>query len=145
MIIRHAGNYQWDDVPVRNYKEQGNTFRSVTRQVLYEGSEGLPFQLRYFEVGAGGHTTLEHHEHEHLVYIERGEGDVLIQDDIHHVQERDVVVIPSHAWHQFQANYDKPLGFLCMVNVERDRPNLPDSEDLERLQSNERVGNFIRS
>lgn len=145
MIIRHTGNYRWADVPVRNYKEEDNTFRNVTRQVLFDGSEELPFQLRYFEVGAGGHTTLEHHEHQHLVYIERGEGDVLIDDEVHHVSERDVVLIPTHAWHQFQANYDVPLGFLCTVNVERDRPTLPSDGDLERLRSNERVGQFVRS
>jgi hypothetical protein len=35
------------------------------------------------------------------------------------------------------------MGFLCMVNAERDRPQLPDEEDLRRLRSDPKVAAFL--
>ena len=32
-------------------------------------------------------------------------------------------------WHQFRAAPDAPLGFLCLVAAERDRPELPSESD----------------
>ena len=147
MVVRHSGAYRWEGVPVQDYKEAGagNLFKDITRQVLFEGSSDLPFQLRYFEVGPGGHSTLEHHEHAHLVFIQRGEADVLIRDKVHHVREQDVLMIPSNAWHQFQANYGVTMGFLCLVNVERDRPSLPTEEELNELKQRGEVAEFIKS
>ena len=37
-------------------------------------------------------------------------------------------------WHQFRATKGEPLGFLCMVNAERDKPQLPTPEDVARLR-----------
>jgi hypothetical protein len=31
-------------------------------------------------------------------------------------------------WHQFLADAGEPLGFLCMVPSERDRPQLPTAD-----------------
>jgi quercetin dioxygenase-like cupin family protein len=144
MLARHTGDFHWESVPVLAYKEDGGRFKDVTRQVLFDGAEGLACQLRYFEVSAGGHSSLEHHDHVHCVMILRGEGDVLIGDAVHHVSERDVLTIPSHHWHQFRATADAPLGFLCLVASERDRPSLPTSDDIEALKGSPVVGNFIR-
>ncbi len=37
----------------------------------------------------------------------------------------DLVTIPAWTWHQFRATAGEPCGFLCMVNRERDRPQVP--------------------
>lgn len=145
MVIRHTDESHWESIPVLNYKEEGNSFRKITRQVLYDGTKELPCQVRYFEIAPGGHSSLERHEHVHVVFIARGEGDVLLDREIHRVTEKDVVTIPSNTWHQFQADRGSPLGFLCMVNVERDRPHLPTTEDLEVLRRDPRVASFIKS
>jgi quercetin dioxygenase-like cupin family protein len=55
----------------------------------------------------------------------------------------DLVHVPPLAWHQFRADADAPLGFLCMVNATRDRPQLPDDEALARLRDNPVVAAFI--
>jgi hypothetical protein len=47
-------------------------------------------------------------------------------------------------WHQFRAAEDAPLGFLCLVAADRDRPQLPDADDLVALRQNTKVGDFIR-
>jgi hypothetical protein len=47
-------------------------------------------------------------------------------------------------WHQFRADAGEPLGFLCMVNRERDRPQLPTGTQLAELRRDPAVGAFIR-
>ena len=126
LVRRHRGDYHWQGVDVLAYKQEGSApFRDVTRQVLF-GDAGLPAQLRYFEVAPGGWTTLERHEHVHAVMVIRGKGQCLVGDKAYDIGEHDLVSVPPMAWHQFRAAGEEPLGFLCMVPAERDRPQLPD-------------------
>lgn len=134
---------RWRDVEVLRYKEEGSApFRAVTRQVLFD-DPALDCQLRYFEMAPGGHTTLERHEHAHAVVVQRGRGRCLVGDTVYRVAPFDLVHIPAMTWHQFRADADSPLGFLCMVNAERDRPHLPGEEDLARLRESAAVAAFI--
>jgi mannose-6-phosphate isomerase-like protein (cupin superfamily) len=136
-------NYRWDSVPFLPYKEEGAApFKSVTRQVLFHDPE-LRCELRYFEVAPGGYSTLERHQHMHGVMILRGEADVLVGSEVRPVRTFDLVRIPPMTWHQFRTRGEEPMGFLCMVNIERDRPQLPDEEDLRRLRSDPRVAEFL--
>ncbi|MEO9135763.1 MAG: cupin domain-containing protein [Casimicrobiaceae bacterium] len=138
-----SGAMRWQEVDVLRYKrEDGAGFRDVARQVLFD-DPALACQLRYFEVASGGHTTLERHEHAHAVLIERGRGRCLVGDCVYDVVEHDLVHVPSLTWHQFQADKGELLGFLCMVNAARDRPQLPAPEDLARLRENPVVAEFI--
>jgi mannose-6-phosphate isomerase-like protein (cupin superfamily) len=133
LVRRHRGDFQWQGVDVLQYKQEGTApFRVVTRQVLF-GDAGLPAQLRYFEVAAGGWTTLERHEHVHAVMVIRGRGQCLVGDTAYDIGERDLVSVPPMTWHQFRAAGDAPLGFLCMVPAERDRPQLPSEAELAQL------------
>ena len=135
---------RWRDVEVLEYKREGAApYRGVTRQVLFDDA-ALKCQLRYFEVEPGGHTTLERHEHAHAVVIQQGAGRCLVGDTVYDVAPFDLVHIPAMTWHQFRAAAGEPLGFLCMVNAERDRPQLPDDEQLRELQSNADVAAFIK-
>lgn len=136
---------RWRDVDVMAYKDEGSApFRDVSRQVLFD-DERLGCQLRYFEVQPGGHSTLERHEHVHAVMILRGAGRCLVGDTVADVAEHDLVHIPPMTWHQFRAAADRPLGFLCMVNAERDRPQLPGKDDLEALRANPAIAEFLAS
>ncbi|HUL95177.1 MAG TPA: cupin domain-containing protein [Usitatibacter sp.] len=125
LVRKHAGGYRWNGVDVLAYKQEGSApFRDVTRQVLFEGA-GMPAQLRYFEVAPGGHTTLERHDHVHAVMVIRGKGRCLVGDKAWEIGLHDLVHVPPMTWHQFEAAKDEPLGFLCMVASDRDRPQLP--------------------
>lgn len=133
LVRRHAGDYHWEGVDVLRYKQEGEApFKDVTRQVLFE-SAGLPAQLRYFEVAPGGHTTLERHEHVHAVMVIRGRGQCLVGERAYDIAEKDLVSVPPMTWHQFRAPPDAPLGFLCLVASERDRPQLPHPDEAERI------------
>ena len=132
-VRRHSGDFHWEDVEVLRYKQDGAApFRDVTRQVLFEGA-GLPVQLRYFEVAPGGYTTLERHEHVHNVMVIRGRGQCLVGDRAWDIAEHDLVDVPPMTWHQFHAAPDAPLGFLCLVSAERDRPQLPRDDETAEI------------
>jgi quercetin dioxygenase-like cupin family protein len=136
-------DFRWEAVAYQPYKQDGSApFKDVSRQVLFHEND-LGCELRYFEVGAGGYSTLERHEHAHAVMILRGHGDCLVGEEVRAVKALDLVTIPSWTWHQFRAAPDEPLGFLCMVNVIRDRPQLPAEADLARLRSIPAVARFL--
>jgi mannose-6-phosphate isomerase-like protein (cupin superfamily) len=144
--FRRDGNqFRWNDVDVLVYKGEGSApFRDVTRQVLFEEAEHGS-QLRYFEVAPGGHTTLERHQHVHAVAIINGRGSALVGDEVRDVATFDLCRVPPMTWHQFRAAEDAPLGFLCLVSSERDRPQLPSDEDLAALRRNPAIAAFIRT
>ncbi|WP_300612267.1 cupin domain-containing protein [Trebonia sp.] len=141
---RQSRPFVWEGGAVLAYKEADGTFRSVTRQVLTGAEHGQGTCLRYFEVGPGGYTTLERHEHTHVVIPIRGRGSALVVDRIVRLALHDVVFVPGWGWHQFRAADDELLGFLCAVRADRDRPVLPGGEDLAALRRDPRVAAFIR-
>lgn len=144
-MIRHANeNYTWQEVDILPYKEDGTHFKSITRQTLLRGEGDLPVEWRYFEIGPGGHSTLEKHNHQHAVMILRGSGHVLVRDTITPIKLHDLIHIPPQTWHQFRADAGEELGFLCLVANDRDRPERPNEEHLAMLRSNPAVAEFIR-
>ena len=146
--VIHALGYRWEAVPMREYKSDGTHFRDITRQTLLgegEDEDSLSFITRYFEVQPGGYSTLEHHDHPHSVVILRGEGEVILQDRVERIGLHDVVYVAPRAFHQFHATGKEPLGFLCIVDRERDRPDLPTDDDLERLRGVEAVRRRLRT
>jgi mannose-6-phosphate isomerase-like protein (cupin superfamily) len=143
-IHRKAKGYRWEGVEELPYKEDGRAlFKSITRQVLFADPQ-LAGELRYFEVAAGGFSTLERHEHMHAVLILRGRGHCLVGEEVRAVETRDLVTVPALTWHQFRATRGEPLGFLCMVNAARDKPQLPSPEDLAKLERNAGIAAFLR-
>jgi quercetin dioxygenase-like cupin family protein len=128
-VRRHDGSFHWEGVDVLKYKQEGSApFKDVTRQVLFESAD-LPAQLRYFEVAPGGYTTLERHNHVHAVMVIRGHGECLVGEKAYAIDTHDLVNVPPMTWHQFHAAPDAPLGFLCLVAADRDRPQLPSEEE----------------
>lgn len=145
---RHEGRFRWETVEVLEYKAppeppSAGIFRDVTRQVLLH-DDGLACQLRYFEVGPGGHSTLERHQHVHGVMVVNGSGRALVGNEVLQLGLHDLVTVPPLTWHQFRADDDGPLGFLCLVNADRDRPVLPGQADLAELRACPAVAEFIR-
>jgi mannose-6-phosphate isomerase-like protein (cupin superfamily) len=142
---RAHSDYRWEGVAELPYKEDDRAlFKSITRQVLFSDPE-LRGELRYFEVAAGGFSTLERHEHMHAVLILRGRGHCLVGREVRALETRDLVTVPRLTWHQFRATQGEPLGFLCMVNAQRDKPQLPTAEDLARLTADPAIAEFLRA
>jgi len=143
LLHRKANAYRWEGVNTLPYKQDDRAlFKSITRQVLFADPQ-LHAELRYFEIEAGGYSTLERHEHMHAVLILRGHGHCLVGNEVRAVELRDLITVPPLTWHQFRASADEPLGFLCMVNAVRDKPQLPSAEDLAQLKSDEKIAAFL--
>jgi quercetin dioxygenase-like cupin family protein len=141
----HAGGFRWQGVEVNAYKEEGGApFKDISRQTLFK-HESLAGELRYFEIAPGGYSTLERHRHVHAVMILRGNGRCLVGEELRDLAPLDLVSIPPMSWHQFRAGPGEPLGFLCLVDRERDRPQLPDADDLAALEARPKIAAFLRS
>jgi mannose-6-phosphate isomerase-like protein (cupin superfamily) len=144
-IHRKAKEYRWEGVDELPYKEDARAlYKSITRQVLFSDPE-MQGELRYFEMAPGGFSTLERHQHMHAVLILRGRGHCLVGDAVRPIETRDLVTVPPMTWHQFRATKGEPLGFLCMVNATRDKPQLPTAEDLSKLAANAEIAAFLRN
>jgi mannose-6-phosphate isomerase-like protein (cupin superfamily) len=140
-----SDDFRWENVDLLPYKEDDRAlFKAITRQTLFS-DPGMTGELRYFEMAADGFSTLERHEHMHAVLILRGCGHCLVGDEVRAVETRDLITVPPMTWHQFRATKGEPLGFLCMVNATRDKPQLPTTEDLARLKANPKIAAFLNS
>jgi mannose-6-phosphate isomerase-like protein (cupin superfamily) len=143
-IHRKAKDFRWEGVDVLPYKEDDRAlFRAVTRQVLFS-DPGQRSELRYFEVAPGGFSTLERHAHPHSVLILRGRGHCLVGNEVRTLATHDLVAVPPMTWHQFRATAGEPLGFLCMVDGTRDKPQLPSDADMAKLTADPEIAAFLR-
>lgn len=143
-LHKAAPDFAWEGVARRPYKEEGTAapFKAISRQTLFSDAR-LSGELRYFEIEPGGFSTLERHAHMHGVMILRGGGQCLIGTKVHALGPRDLVSIEPWTWHQFRAGQKEPLGFLCLVDRARDKPQLPAAEDLALLRAIPAVARFL--
>ena len=136
-------DFRWNGVEHAPYKDSGAApFKAISRQTLFK-EPALGCELRYFEMDSGGYSTLERHEHTHAVMILRGHGKCLLGEIVHDVKPHDLITIPAWTWHQFRATAGEPMGFLCMVNHDRDRPQLPTEQERAELAANPMIGAFL--
>jgi len=135
---------RWQGVEHKPYKEDGrDLFRDISRQTLFSRPD-LAGELRYFEVLPGGHSTLERHQHVHAVLVLRGNGHALVGTEVFTLAQNDLITVPSMTWHQFRADAAAPLGFLCMVDAVRDKPQIPTAQELAALKSHPGIAQFLR-
>ena len=142
--LRTERGFRWEGVAVQDYKERGTHFKEITKQILFL-DPNLQCELRYFEIAPGGHSSLECHEHMHAVMVIRGAGRCLVGEEVLSIHAFDLVNVPPMTWHQFQADAGETLGFLCLVNCERDRPRLPGEDDLAGLRADPAVAAFVKT
>ena len=141
--IISSEQYHWDSVTRKEYKTTGTGFKDIVRYELLGSNDdehALNAQTRYFEVSPGGYSSLERHEHPHSVVILRGSGSVILGNRYSPVKAHDVIYIAPMTVHQFLADNHEPLGFLCVVDRVRDRPQTPSGqEELREWISDEQV------
>ena len=137
-LHRRFEDFEWEGVPRQPYKEDGAApFKAISRQVLFS------------EVLNGLRTALFRDGDRWALHLGAARAHARGDDSARawarpggRAGERggavyDLVRVPSWTWHQFRADAGEAMGFLCMVNRERDRPVLPSEE--ERAALRERV------
>lgn len=116
-------DYRWKGVKVQKYKDEGEDWSGIARQVLIGASgESAGFHVRYFEISPGGYSSFETHRHEHVVIGIRGEGRARINRRTIEVKYLDVLYINPNTPHRLYNPYEEIFGFFCIVNARRDRP-----------------------
>lgn len=132
-ILRFQDGYGWRSVEREMYKsgpEEGQDWQGIIKQVLIgKAGEATAFHVRYFEVVQGGYSSLEKHDHAHVVIAVRGHGKAILHDTAYELNPLDTVYVAPWTPHQFQSMNDEPFGFFCIVNAERDRPQPVSSEE----------------
>jgi len=115
---------RWKHIEAEPYKKESGSYKGMTRfELVGKRGESPHFHTRYFEIDPEGYSSFEQHEHEHVVMVLRGSGQVRIGCDIIELAGGDLVYIRPNDPHQFlNTGSDEPFGFICMVNAERDRP-----------------------
>ncbi len=116
----------WQGVPITAYKAEASHHQGVSRTVLAgETGESTSFHVRYFEIGLDGYSSLERHQHEHVVVVLRGKGEVQLGSQVHALGFGDVVYVAPGEVHQLRNPAGtEPFGFLCLVDAHRDRPEV---------------------
>ena len=135
-VIRRAAA-GWAGVEPARYKEEGQgpgCFLGATRHTLLGAATdgpgaALDFELRYFELAPGGYSSLERHEHPHAVVVLTGRGTVRLGETVEAVGPFDVVYVAPGEVHRFSADGADALGFLCIVDRDRDRPVVVEEDD----------------
>ncbi len=143
--VIHNENFHWKGVERKEYKTETSNFKDIHRfSLLGDETSDLNIHTRYFEVQPGGYSSLEQHRHPHSVVIIRGSGSVILDDEIISIGTHDVVYVSPESIHQFHADNNEPLGFLCMVDRYRDKPVIPDDKTLAERITSEKVLKKIR-
>jgi quercetin dioxygenase-like cupin family protein len=151
--IRHSpfdpAAFEWEGVTARAYKDdpgsaRGMAWQGLTRHTLVRAPEaGVSFEVRYFQIAPGGYSSLEKHEHVHVVVAQRGQGQALVGDRVVDLSPLDIVETPPFAPHRWVNVGDEPFGFICTVEGERDRPQPLDDAEWEALSADPRTAPFV--
>lgn len=119
-IIRYK-NEQWNGIKSLPYKKNNGLWASIERFPLV-ASSSIHFEVRYFEIASGGCSSLEYHNHAHVVICLKGKGKVRLGNKYRILRYLDIVFIAPNEIHQLSNPYREPFGFLCIVDAERDKP-----------------------
>lgn len=137
-----ADTFAWEGIIAREYKEHAGDRRGMGWKGVKRYGLGRPpiipaqFALRYFEIEPGGYSSLEKHQHVHLVVVIRGQGKALVGTRVFDLKPFDMLYVPPDTPHRWMNPYAEPFGFLCPVDAERDRPQPLSDEEWDALRQN---------
>jgi quercetin dioxygenase-like cupin family protein len=148
-VHRFHDNYTWEGVVIQPYKRstpveseetKPSDWAEAIRQVIVgTADERTDFHLRYFELAPNGHTSLEKHEHAHVVIAIRGTGKVIAGHHCWELDFLDAAYIAPWTPHQFLNDGSEPFGFFCIVDAIRDHPQSLSEWEREHITQDEEV------
>lgn len=123
-LLPFLSTFEWEHRPATEYKaSQELPFQGVKRiELIGKAGERTAFDLRYFELEAGGYTSHEKHVHTHTIITVRGEGTLVQGEATRTLQPFDIAFVDSLEPHQLKNESKEPFGFFCIVDHDRDRP-----------------------
>jgi ribulose-bisphosphate carboxylase large chain len=117
-------DFRWQGRERVLYKDMNTLpFDRISRtELIGKSNEQCAFDLRYFEIESDGYSSLEKHEHTHVIIVARGEGEILLDERSYRVAVNDIVYIKPLTTHQLKNTNSEAFGFYCIVNRDRDKP-----------------------
>ncbi len=104
---------------VKNIKDEKVDLEGVkdtVKKILIGPKEGwTDYVMRQFNVSKGGNTPKHKHNWPHINYILEGKGTVLINNKENEVEKGSIAYIEAGAIHQFKADKNDNLLFLCII------------------------------
>ncbi|MBI1386992.1 MAG: cupin domain-containing protein [bacterium] len=130
VVVNHLpfNEFRWEGRESEAYKDSSSDlpFKNVSRcELIGKHGENTAYDLRYFEIGPGGFSSLEKHNHTHTVICVRGEGVLMLGDERIELKHLDTAYVKPMQVHQLRNESDEPFGFFCIVDHERDQPVKP--------------------
>lgn len=138
-------DFTWNGVKVERYKPEGDDFQGIIRQVIIGYREQTDFHVRYFEIAPGGHSSLEKHEHTHVIIGVRGQGKVLAGSEVYDLDFLDTVYVSAGSPHQLVNTSGEPFGFICVVDADRDRPAPLDPAEAEKVLNSPATRDVVKT
>ena len=112
--IGQGSHFEWPDLAIKRY--EGDGVRG-TRRILVGPDDGAErFVMRYFEIGPGASSSLDHHAHDHGVFVLRGRARLRLGGELEEVSYGDAIYIAPFEEHQFENLGEEPFGFLCVIS-----------------------------
>ena len=112
MIVGNIKDLKSNEV---NHPSAANAFMKV----LVSPKEGWDSHvMRVVEVKEGGYTPKHSHPWPHINYMIEGEGELMIDGQIHKVTPGSYAFVPKDKLHQFRNAGDQVFKFICIVPKE---------------------------
>lgn len=126
-LLQYLEGFHWQERRETAYKpDDALPFHAVKRvELMGQHGEQTAFDLRYFEIGPGGYTSLERHRHTHVVIGIRGIGRLIAGERRETLGYLDIAYIGPMEVHQIRNEAEEPFGFFCIVDHRRDQPLAP--------------------
>lgn len=103
-----------DEATTKPVQDEGA--KKARLAVLIGPEEGAPhFIMRRIELEDGGCTPFHAHDWEHVVHILEGSGELIGEKERFPLKTDASVFVAGGEKHQFRANEDSPLVFLCTI------------------------------
>ena len=111
MIVRHEKEARPADLSGETDVEG-----VVLLPLLTEKDGARHFSMRLFRLSPGGHTPFHAHAWEHEVFVIRGDGEVVGENQSHPLEPGCAVYVPEGEKHRFQAGRSG-MDFLCCIHL----------------------------
>jgi quercetin dioxygenase-like cupin family protein len=94
----------------------GEGIEGVVKRVLVSPEHGWDgWVMRLFDVEPGGHTPRHAHAWPHVNFVAGGNGVLLLDGVEHALAAGSYAYVPAGHEHQFRADAEAPLSFVCIV------------------------------
>ena len=105
---------KYDEIKLENVNMEG--IKEITKANVVGPQEGWKdYTLRVFRIGPGGHAPHHQHDWEHINYVMKGKGTLMIGEETKELAEGDFAFVPPNTVHQFKNPYEEEFEFICIV------------------------------